>query len=490
MKNFWQSVSLVGALTICLASSTLAQDALRDAIDAGDIKAAQKMVKKGEVEEIYCGKLSADDAVTVYGKIFKSMPDESFANCPSQFSYGYGTKVCANRKAMDACTEVISYLLMEGEAGNAKALEALENVVKVALKTKAYAKPVKVPVDTSIWVPCPRKKGKAREACIEECLERALNTKDTVHLEICESSKPEHFIDTTVMVKVPSPLYEKLRKGLLEGYWKTQKKTAERYSILMQKNAKTLSIPDSEVVNLDYVNRWADKHKADSTALPGGELFRFCASWQPAVDSILASKEFETRCPVFESFTDSRDGQTYKVKDINGTRWFVQNLNYAIEEKSMCYDREDEHCKTYGRLYTQDAALTACPEGTHLATDDDWKLLEILAGGANAAAEKLRSNGSDDFAFTALFGGYANKNGISVIMGEGAYFWTSKDVGDGRGVARSMFSTDKEVSSIPVDKRFSLSVRCVMDAPPSDAAPSEPAPAEAPSGDAPAAPAN
>jgi len=366
MKNFWQSVSLVGALTICLASSTLAQDALRDAIDAGDIKAAQKMVKKGEVEEIYCGKLSADDAVTVYGKIFKSMPDESFANCPSQFSYGYGTKVCANRKAMEACTEVISYLLLEGESGNVKALDVLDDVVKVALKTKSYGKSVKVPVDTSMWTPCPKRKGAARDNCIAECYEQSRKMNDAVHEESC-AANPEHFVDTTIKVTKPSPLYEKLRKGLQEGYWKTQKSTAEKYALIMQNSAKKLSIPDSEVVNLDYVSRWADKHKADSSALPGGELFRFCASWQPAVDSILASKEFETRCPVFEVFEDSRDGQKYKVKDINGTRWFVQNLNYAIEETSMCYDREDENCKTYGRLYTQDAALTACPEGTHFS---------------------------------------------------------------------------------------------------------------------------
>ena len=463
MKKFRVAFWLACAMNACFVSAAFAQQDLRDAVDAGDVIAAQKMVKNGEAEEIYCGKLSANDAVKVYEKIFKAMPDESFANCPSQFAYGYGSKVCSNAKAMNACTEVISYLLLEGESGNAKAIDALEGVVKAALKTKAYAKPVRVSVDTSMWVPCPKKKGKAREACIEECFEQAHNMNDAAIEETCDFD-PEHFIDTTVKVSVPSPLYEKLRKGLLEGYWKTQKSAAERYAAIIQSSAKTLSIPDTSVINLNYVARWADKHKADSTALPGGELFRFCTAWQPAVDSILGLKGFETRCPVFESFVDNRDGQTYKVREINGARWFVQNLNYAIEEKSMCYDREEEYCKTYGRLYTQDAALVACPEGSHLATDDDWKLLEIYAGGANVAAEKLRSNGSDDFAFTAVFGGYANKNGISVIQGEGAYFWTSEDVGDGRGVARSMFATDKEVSAIPVDKKFWLAVRCVVNA--------------------------
>ena len=462
MKIFRNTFALAYVLAIGFVSATFAQQDLRDAIDAGDVIAAQKMVKKGEAEEIYCGKLSPEDAVTVYEKIFRSMPYESFANCPSQFSYGYGIKACANAKAMDACTEVISYLLNEGEAGNVKALDLLDIVVKSALRTKAYAKPVKVPVDTSIWVPCPKKKGKAREACMEECFEQALNMHDILHEETCEI-RPEHFIDTTVMVSMPSPLYEKLRKGLLEGYWKTQKTTAEKYAVMIQNNARALSIPDTAVVNLAYVGRWADKHKAEKSALPGDELFRFCTAWQSAVDSILSQKGFEARCPVFETFEDRRDGQKYKVKNINGTRWFVQNLNYAIEEKSMCYDREEDNCKVYGRLYTQDAALVACPEGTHLSTDDDWKMLEIYAGGANEAAEKLRSNGSDEYAFTVMFGGYANKNGISVIQGEGAYFWTSKDVGDGRGIARSMFSTDKDVSTIPVDKKFSLAVRCVVD---------------------------
>jgi uncharacterized protein (TIGR02145 family) len=462
MKNFWTAFKWTAMTVVCLSVSAFAQDALREAVDAGDVATAQKMVKNGEIEEIYCGKLSATDAVKVYEKIFKAMPDESFAQCPSQFSYGYGAKACANAKMLNACNEVASYLLMEGTAGNTNALEALEGVVKAALKTKAFAKPVKEQVDTTTWVACP-KKGKDREFCKLQCESQADSLKDEAHKATC-ATKPEHFIETTITVTKPSPLYEKIRTGLTEGYWKAPMTVAVYFSKLIQSNAKALSIADSTVPNIAYVNRWADKHKADSTDLPGGELFRFCTAWQPAVDSILAAKEFETRCPVFETFTDNRDGQTYKVKEINGTKWFVQNLNYAIEENSMCYDREDDNCKVYGRLYTQEAAMTACPEGTHLSTDDDWKMLEIFAGGANTAAERLRSNGSDNYAFTVLFGGYANKNNISVIAGEGAYFWTSQTASDGRGVARSMFATDKEVSTIPVDKKFWLSVRCVVNA--------------------------
>lgn len=448
-----------------LSSVAFAQDALREAVDSGNIAAAKKMVKSGEIEEIYCGKLPADDAVSVYEKIFKQMPDESFAACPGQFSYGYGAKVCANAKAMNGCGEVVGYLLTDASTGNPAAFEALEKVVAAALKTKAFAKPVKVPVDTMAWVACP-KKGKGKKAvfdaaCIEECKANADSLNDSLHREMCDT-KPEHFVETTLNISQPSPLYERIRTGLLDGFWKAPMSVAADFSRLLQSNAKSLSVADSLVPNLAYVSNWADAHKANGEALPGGELFRFCTAWQPAVDSMLALKEIGTRCPVFETFVDPRDQKQYKVKDIGGVKWFVQNLDYAVEEGSMCYDREDENCKTYGRLYTQPVAQSVCPEGSRIAGDEDWKALEELAGGSSVAAEKLRSNGSDEFAFTAVFGGYANKNGISTIAGEGAYFWTEKVAEDGRGVARSMFSTDKDVSSITVDSGFYMAVRCIV----------------------------
>lgn len=466
MKTSKKLICLTVMLVLSFVSMPFAQAELHEAIDAGDVATAQKMVKKGEVEEIYCGKLSPEDAVKVYEKIFKSMPTESFGQCPVQFSYGYGQKVCSNAKAMNACLEVVSYLLMDAVTGSTNAIETLGKVVQPALKTKAFAKPVREQVDTTTWVACP-KKGKEKnakfdESCVEECKANADSLGDTLRLANCESN-PEHFIETTIAVSMPSPLYTKLSAGLQEAFWKSPMSVAANFAELIRGNAKALSIADTLVPGVQYVARWAESHKANSTPLPGGELFRFCAAWQPQVDSILAGLELDTRCPVFKTFTDTRDNKTYKVKEIGGVDWFVQNLDFAVEEGSLCYDREDDNCKAFGRLYTQAAAREACPEGSHLSTDAEWKALEELAGGAASAAEKLRSNGSDEFAFTALFGGYANKSGISTIVGEGAYFWTEAVSPDSRGVARSMFSTDKDVSSITVDGSFFLSVRCVVD---------------------------
>lgn len=454
MKHFF-----VAMLTV--VACAFAQEELRSAIDDGDIAAAKKMVKSGAVEEIYCGKLSPKDAVTIYDKIFKQMPEEAFDQCPSQFSYGYGAKVCANPKALNACSEVLGYLINEAYTGNANAFDALTKVTKAALYNKAFKKPIKEKVDTTMWVPC-YKKGKARTECIEACEAYAEEIGDDERFESCKK-KPAEYKETTITVSKPSPMFESLKTGIEEGFWKAPLTSAVKFSTLMQQFAKQLSIPDTSVINIKYVRRWAAQHMADSTALPGGELFRFCSAWGETVDKILDSLQFETRCPVFETFVDNRDGKTYKVKDIDGKGWFVQNLDFAMEEGSICYDKDDENCNAYGRLYTQAAAKAACPDETHLATDEEWKMLEVLAGGASNAAVKLRSNGSDDYAFTALFGGYANRNGISTTLGEGAYFWTEKADGDKRGTARSMFNTDAEISSISVDIGFYLSVRCIKD---------------------------
>ena len=86
--------------------------------------------------------------------------------------------------------------------------------------------------------------------------------------------------------------------------------------------------------------------------------------------------------------TDSRDGQAYMTMKIGNQVWMAENLNYEMAD-SYCYDDRTSNCSKYGRLYTWDAAMKACPLGWHLPTQNEWKTLFAMAGGENTAGYLL-----------------------------------------------------------------------------------------------------
>jgi len=171
------------------------------------------------------------------------------------------------------------------------------------------------------------------------------------------------------------------------------------------------------------------------------------------------------------TFTDERDGQTYRTVKIGNQVWMAENLRFNIEG-SWCYENSEDNCGKYGRLYTWDAAKKACPAGYHLPSREEWKELVDYAGGEDTAGKKLKSknewnkngNGTDDYGFSALPGGYFYGSDFKENS-KGGYWWTTSER-DGRDAYRwRMFCTGDRVreSYWHKSKSSGLSVRCVKD---------------------------
>lgn len=172
------------------------------------------------------------------------------------------------------------------------------------------------------------------------------------------------------------------------------------------------------------------------------------------------------------TFTDPRDGQTYKIVKINGKWWFAQNLNYKTAD-SWVYGNKEENAKIYGRLYTWESAQKACPAGWHIATNDEWDKMVDAIGGETQAAIKLKSKTSDWDAskeggtnvegFNAVPAGYRDLDGKFTDMGMIAAFWTGTDSGPDLAWRRYLVFDRGVISRGNDNKKFGYSVRCVKD---------------------------
>ena len=172
-----------------------------------------------------------------------------------------------------------------------------------------------------------------------------------------------------------------------------------------------------------------------------------------------------------DSFTDSRDGQTYRTVQIGNQTWMAENLNYHTEGSS-CYGDKPANCQKYGRHYTWDAALDACPSGWHLPSIAEFDTLIATVGGEYVAGKVLKSksgwksdgNGTDDYGFSALPAGFhVIDNGYFGDAGDYANFWSATEYNSGYAYCMSMdYFSDYAYPSY-LDKPLGLSVRCLRD---------------------------
>jgi uncharacterized protein (TIGR02145 family) len=205
--------------------------------------------------------------------------------------------------------------------------------------------------------------------------------------------------------------------------------------------------------------------------------------------SLPKQKDIETSLVIQKStFTDSRDGKTYKTVKIGNQEWMAENLAYLpavypsykgsnnemryyvcnYQGKNVAKAKQQANYTTYGVLYNWPAAKAACPPGWHLPTDDEWTALEnyLIASGYNydgttndnkiaksmAATSNWRMSSANGAignnlslnnisGFSALPGGCRHEYGVfDYVTGYGGW-WSSLRISPGTGACTTTPAT-------------------------------------------------
>ena len=162
----------------------------------------------------------------------------------------------------------------------------------------------------------------------------------------------------------------------------------------------------------------------------------------------------------FGKFKDERDGQTYRTIKIGEQTWFADNLNYEMEEGSFCYRDSSTYCQIYGRLYSQDSALTACPAGWHLPSVDEWEKLPDTTSYLHSLRD-FSWNGTNMYGFSALPAGYGNNLSVYSYAGSNAGWWTSTKYSSSFGYVFGVMPNGLKIDDY--NMYFKFSVRCLKD---------------------------
>ncbi len=163
---------------------------------------------------------------------------------------------------------------------------------------------------------------------------------------------------------------------------------------------------------------------------------------------------------------DNRNQKTYTIAKLaDGNIWMTQNLNFDLRGAS-CYNGDEAICENgYGRLYTWDAALTACPEGWHLPSKEEWETIIAKYGGQGT------EEGYDNLVngpFNAFLSGFRYMNRDDAIYQDkdsAGYYWTSTPDMSGYYAYYSRFRKGRKNSVTLNTKEVETgrSCRCVKD---------------------------
>ena len=213
------------------------------------------------------------------------------------------------------------------------------------------------------------------------------------------------------------------------------------------------------------------------------------------------------------SFIDARDGREYSYVTIGNQNWMSENLAYlpkvdwkkdssSSEPRHYVYHynnyhveeaKDMENYKKFGVLYNWPASASECPDGWHLPSDDEWKVLESYLGMSDLDLARMvgRNSGNLGVKLRSIFwrqrdekyDGDFNRVGFNALPGgrriydgnyldlndnyqsEASYFWSSTPTSSVHSENERFFRSIHH-NQVGVERRSStldqaFSVRCV-----------------------------
>lgn len=123
-------------------------------------------------------------------------------------------------------------------------------------------------------------------------------------------------------------------------------------------------------------------------------------------------------------FNDPRDGNNYRTITIAGATWMAENLKYKPSENgAFCFDNDTNNVSRYGILYGWKTAMKVCPDGWHLPSGSEFRVLMNHL----EKDEAWESAGSGPESFRIQLAGMQDYEGTFTEMDESAYYWTSTE---------------------------------------------------------------
>jgi hypothetical protein len=154
---------------------------------------------------------------------------------------------------------------------------------------------------------------------------------------------------------------------------------------------------------------------------------------------------------LYGTFTDKRDGKTYKWVRIGNQVWMAENLAYDAGEGCWAYDNDPGNVDKYGYLYNWETANEVCPDGWHLPSKREFEALLTRYGGEGGQA------------YTAQKGGGRNGDGRFYGLWGIGNFWSSTERNGNYAWYLLIDSSYNRVNMYDFNKSWGFSVCCVKD---------------------------